>query len=205
MAKKLKTYETSLGFFDLAIAAPSMKAALEAWGADSNLFHQGAARQSENPDVIAATMEMPGVVLKRPVGSNGPFKEQAELPTDLAGDRGSRRSDRKSQGRKAPKPSRRGNDEAAERKAALAFEKEHNRRARERAKEEAALEKERERRQHAINKAQGALDAARRKHEEKAAGIRTELEALEEESRAEEARWETEMTRLQAALRRARG
>ena len=43
MAKKLKTYQTSLGFFDQAIAAPSMKAALEAWGADSNLFHQGAA------------------------------------------------------------------------------------------------------------------------------------------------------------------
>src|SRR3984957_14431456 len=56
MAKKLKTYETSLGFFDLAIAAPSMKAALEAWGADSNLFHQGAAKQSEDPDVVAATM-----------------------------------------------------------------------------------------------------------------------------------------------------
>jgi hypothetical protein len=29
MARKLKTYQTSLGFFDLAIAAPSMKAALE--------------------------------------------------------------------------------------------------------------------------------------------------------------------------------
>jgi hypothetical protein len=65
MAKKLKTYETSLGFFDLAIAAPSMKAALEAWGADSNLFHQGAAKQSEDPDVVAATMVEPGVVLDR--------------------------------------------------------------------------------------------------------------------------------------------
>jgi hypothetical protein len=32
MARKLKTYQTSLGFFDLAIAAPSMKAVLEAWG-----------------------------------------------------------------------------------------------------------------------------------------------------------------------------
>ena len=83
MAKKLKTYETSLGFFDLAIAAPSMKAALEAWGADSNLFHQGAAKQSEDPDVVAATMAKPGVVLKRPVGSNGAFKEHAELPTNL--------------------------------------------------------------------------------------------------------------------------
>jgi hypothetical protein len=76
MARKLNTYETSVGFFDLAIAAPSMKAALEAWGADSNLFHQG-----EDPDVVAATMAKPGVVLKRPVGSNGPFKEDAELPT----------------------------------------------------------------------------------------------------------------------------
>jgi hypothetical protein len=65
MARKLKTYQTSLGFFDLAVAAPSMKAALEAWGADSNLFHQGAAKQSEDPDVIAATMAAPGVVLKR--------------------------------------------------------------------------------------------------------------------------------------------
>ena len=53
MARKLKTYQTSLGFFDLAIAAPSMKAALEVWGADSNLFHQGAARESDDPDVIA--------------------------------------------------------------------------------------------------------------------------------------------------------
>jgi hypothetical protein len=55
MARKLKTYQTSLGFFDLAMAAPSMKAALEAWGADSNLFHQGAAKESHDPDVIAAT------------------------------------------------------------------------------------------------------------------------------------------------------
>jgi hypothetical protein len=69
MARKLKTYQTSLGFFDLAIAAPSMKAALEAWGADSNLFHQGAAKESDDPDVIAATMAKPGVVLRRPVGS----------------------------------------------------------------------------------------------------------------------------------------
>src|ERR1700758_1626703 len=64
-ARTLKTYQTSLGFFDLAVAAPSMKAALEAWGADSNLFHQGAAKQTEDSDVITATMAAPGVVLKR--------------------------------------------------------------------------------------------------------------------------------------------
>jgi hypothetical protein len=32
MARKLKTYQTSIGFYDLAVAAPSMKAALNAWG-----------------------------------------------------------------------------------------------------------------------------------------------------------------------------
>jgi hypothetical protein len=87
MAGKLKTYQTSLGFFDQAIAAPSMKAALEAWGAESNLFHQGAAKESDDPAVVAATMAQPGVVLRRPVGSDGAFGEHAELPIDL-GDTG---------------------------------------------------------------------------------------------------------------------
>ena len=41
MARKLKTYQMALGFFEQAIAAPSMKAALEAWGADSNLLPPG--------------------------------------------------------------------------------------------------------------------------------------------------------------------
>ena len=55
-----------------------MKAALEAYGADSNPFHQGAVKQSEDPYVIASTMAAAGVVLKRPVGSSGPFKKHAE-------------------------------------------------------------------------------------------------------------------------------
>ena len=180
MARKLKTYQTSLGFFDLAVAAPSMKAALEAWGADSNLFHQGAAKQSEEPDVIAATMALPGVVLKRPVGSSGPFKEQAELPTNLAGDNITKKAGSSSVRRKPQKHPERATDRAAERKAALAFEKEQERREHERAKEEAAQSKERERRQKAVDTAQSDLDAARRKHEKIASNIQARLEALEE-------------------------
>src|SRR5690349_2300331 len=79
MPRKLKTYQTSLGFYDLAIAAPSMKAALEAWGAGSNLFHQGAARETDDPDVVTATMSKPGVVLKRAAGSSARFAEHADL------------------------------------------------------------------------------------------------------------------------------
>ena len=65
MARKLKTYQTSVGFFDLAIAAPSMKAALEAWGSETNLFHQGFAKETDDPAIVAATLAKPGVVLRR--------------------------------------------------------------------------------------------------------------------------------------------
>jgi hypothetical protein len=203
MARKLKTYQTSLGFFDLAIAAPSMKAALEAWGADSNLFHQGVAKQSGDPDVIAATMAAPGVVLKRPVGSNGPFAEHAELPTDLGGDDGSRKPHRKPARRKPSKQPKRRADQVADRKAVLAFEREQMRRERERAKEEAARQKERERRLAAVDKAQSTLEAARQKHEEIVADLQSEAEVLEKRSQAEEARWAKEKARLEDALRRA--
>ena len=132
MARKLKTYQTSLGFFDLAIAAPSMKAALEAWGADSNLFHQGAAKESDDPDVIAATMAKPGIVLRRPVGSDGSFGEHAHLPTNLGNTDSPKKVARKSQDRQPKKSPSRPVDKLAERKAALAFEKEQKRRERER-------------------------------------------------------------------------
>ena len=35
---KLKVYSTPIGFHDALVAAPSQKAALEAWGAGTNLF-----------------------------------------------------------------------------------------------------------------------------------------------------------------------
>ena len=73
MPRKLKVHQTSQGFYDLAVAAPSMKVALEAWGTSRNLFHQGFAKESDESEVIAATMEKPGVVLRRPVGSSKPF------------------------------------------------------------------------------------------------------------------------------------
>jgi hypothetical protein len=202
MTRKLKTYQTSLGFFEQAIAAPSMKAALEAWGADSNLFHQGAAKESRDPDVIAATMAKPGIVLKRPVGSDGPFGEHAELPKSLGQD-----------GLKKPahKPSAKAKksfaqpDKAADRQAAQAYERERQRREREEAKEEATRQKERARRQGAIDKAQAAIEKARRKHEERAESLEKERAAVERRTEVEKARWKAEEDRLSAALRRTKG
>jgi colicin import membrane protein len=86
MQRKPKTYQASLGFHDLAMPAPSMKAALEAWGAGRNLFHHGVAKESGDPEVVAATMSKPGVVLRRPVGSMRRSRKHTDLPTKLVGE-----------------------------------------------------------------------------------------------------------------------
>src|SRR6185437_3676267 len=83
MARQLKTFITSSVFFDLAVAAPSMKAALDAWGMKANLFHQGLAWETDDPAILAATVAKPGMVLKRAVGTKGVFRENAELPSEI--------------------------------------------------------------------------------------------------------------------------
>ena len=115
MGRRLKTYQTSSGFFDLAVAAPSMKAAAEAWGSRTNLFTQGFAKESRDPAIVSATMAKPGVVLRRPVGSNSPFTEHAELPKDLPVEK---LMERPAKPHKEPPP--RKSDTKAARSAALA-------------------------------------------------------------------------------------
>jgi hypothetical protein len=202
MARKLKTYQTSLGFFDMALAAPTMKAALEAWGSTSNLFHQGFAKEVDDPDVIAATLSKPGVIFMRPVGSDGPFKEHADLPTDLSSGEAKGRTE-KYRAKLSKKLSPKIDDNAA-RRAALEFTKEQKWRGAERRKKEAARTKERERRQEAIAKAQSTMDKAERDHDKRASTIETELAAFEKRSQAEHARWEQLKEKLESALRRAR-
>jgi colicin import membrane protein len=202
MARKLKTYKTSLGFFDLAIAAPSMKAAAEAWGSKTEDFKRGFAKQSDDPAIVAATMAKPGVVLKRPVGSNDPFTEHSELPKDLPVEKPKERPAKARSKTKEP-PARKFDDKAA-REAALAFEREHKRRDIARRKEEAASEKRRKRREQAIAKAERALELATREHETKAKKIDNDRAALDRRSQAEDARWEKQKQKLEIALRRAR-
>src|SRR5215467_8214576 len=78
MAPKLKVFRTHLGFYDLIVAAPSQKAALEAWGAGRDLFSQGFAAVVTEPDLAEAALNKPGVVLRRQFGSQGDFRENAE-------------------------------------------------------------------------------------------------------------------------------
>jgi type IV secretory pathway VirB10-like protein len=203
MARKLKTYTTSAGFFDLAVAAPSMKAALEAWGSKNNLFQHGFAKVSDDPKIVAATMARPGVVLRRPVGSNGTFGEHAKLPTDLPVTSTPRPAAKRPAQKKHEPPPKPVDDKAA-REANRAFEKEQQRRDSERRKEEAARQKERERRERAVIAAEAALEEGRQEHEAKRGEIEKERAALDKRAQAEDARWRKKKDDLEADLRKAR-
>ena len=69
--KKLKVFRTPIGFHDAYVAAPSMKAALEAWGSSTNLFSQGAAELITDPKLTKAPLARPGEVVRVPRGSAG--------------------------------------------------------------------------------------------------------------------------------------
>ena len=69
MARALKVYRTPIGFHDAYVAAPSQKAALEAWGADANLFARGSAEQVTEAELMREPLANPGKVIKRPRGS----------------------------------------------------------------------------------------------------------------------------------------
>jgi hypothetical protein len=205
MPRPLKTYVTSVGFYDLAVAAPSMKAALEAWNAGQHLFQQGFARETNDPAVVTATMARPGIVLRRPVGTKGAYEEEVELPKMLPMDlprfspkakAAKTKPEKKKTGARKPDPE-------AERKAQAAFEKAQKLRDDERRKEEAGREKERARRKKAVEGAQSALDKARSRHEAAMETLARDRAALEKRATAEEERWRKEEDRLREAVQRA--
>ena len=110
MAKKLKVFRTPIGFHDAYVAAPSQKAALEAWGADSNLFGQGIAEQVDDPELMEEPLANPGKVIKRVRGSadehfaalgKGEKKPKRPTPTPPLREIG-----KKAKPKPKPKPSR---------------------------------------------------------------------------------------------------
>ena len=79
MVRKLKVFRAHLGFYDSIVAVPSQKAALEAWGAGTHEFRQGFAALTEDPELVRAANEKPGVVLRRQFGTKAPFEAEARL------------------------------------------------------------------------------------------------------------------------------
>jgi colicin import membrane protein len=210
MPRKLKTFITNLGFFELAIAAPSMKAALEAWGMGANAFKQGFAQETDDPKIVAATMANPGTVLKRPVGTESVFTENAALPTlsNVLSKDGARPSQPAKRAAKSAKPKKvtrkeNGHDRAAVISFEKAKAKREQKRAAKEAREDAQPEKDQARTERAVAKAQAALDAAKERHEAALAEIEKERAKLDRRAEIKKERWEKERHRLEEALDRA--
>ena len=80
MARQPKVFSTPAGFFNAVVAAPSQKAALEAWGIHDNVFANGQATVVTDPDLIARALETPGQIVRVPIGSDEAILEGAKPP-----------------------------------------------------------------------------------------------------------------------------
>lgn len=144
-APKLKVFRTPIGFHDAYVAAPSQKAALEAWGADSNLFASGSAELVRDPELTREPLAKPGQVIRRLRGTLA--EHIAALPKKAPARGGPARREPTKEGVKAevakakPRPSRTALDRA---EAALAdLRKRHDEAKAELARRLAELERER--------------------------------------------------------------
>jgi hypothetical protein len=205
MAKKLKVYRTSIGFFDLAVAAPSMKAAAEAWGSDPDIFSRGFAVQTDDPKIVEATLAAPGVVLRRPVGSHGAFSEKAALPkapepTPKAKKASADERPARAEPKKKPDTK---SDEKAKHEEAAALEREKKKQELERRKKEAEEARARKQREQAIAKADAAFELARARHDEAMASIERQRDELDKDEAGENDRWEREQQAHKDALKEA--
>lgn len=210
MPRKLKTFITNIGFFELAIAAPSMKAALEAWGMGHNAFQHGFAKPTDDPKIVAATMAQPGVVLRRAVGTKGAFSEHSELPKDLWKLEAPKAEPVRAKAKVPAKPAARAKppaDDKKDRAAILSFEKAKQRRDDEREKAQAEADAKRDREQaqidRAVAKADQALEKAKTRHEETLAALAADQEKLDRRLAAEKKRWDLERASLEDARKDA--
>jgi hypothetical protein len=127
--QKLKVFRTPIGFHDAFVAAPSRKAALDAWGAGTDLFSAGIAEEVKglSSKAAKAALAAPGEVVR--VSRQG-GKEDRPSPRPSP-----------ARGRGGKKPSRAALERAEKELAALELRQSLERAALDR--EEAALAKRR--------------------------------------------------------------
>ena len=103
MPRLLKVYRTPIGFHDAYVAVPTKKAAIEAWGAGSDIFQRGEAEEVTDETLTAEPLASPGVVIKRLRGSSA--EHLAALGSTAPGARRSGgKPDFKPKPARAPKP-----------------------------------------------------------------------------------------------------
>ncbi|HEY1962572.1 MAG TPA: hypothetical protein VGG69_09150 [Rhizomicrobium sp.] len=79
----IKVYTAALGFYETAVAARSQAMALAHWGVTRDLFREGTAKETRDPEAVEAAMRKVGLVVRRPIGSTGSFEERAEAERTL--------------------------------------------------------------------------------------------------------------------------
>lgn len=178
MAKKLKVFHASIGFFELAVAAPSMKAAAEAWGSNQDIFKNGLAKETEDAGIVEAALASPGVVLRRAIGSDDAFKEKAALPKIPA--------DERVPSRESPATKQSKSDAGDERREAEALARKK--------KEDEERERKRREREKAIAKAKAEFETAEVRHAETMNALAQRQDELDTDVAREEDRW-TELQR----------
>lgn len=118
MARKLKVFRTAIGFHDAYVAAPSQKAALEAWGANNNLFAIGSAEVVTDATLTKEPLASPSKVIKLVRGS---LEQHLSAAADTNRKAPAARKRRTTPAAKAPRPKPRpSRDKLDEAEAALA-------------------------------------------------------------------------------------
>ena len=165
---KLKVFKLPIGFHDAYVAAPSQKAAAEAWGSDIAVFARGEAELVTDPTLAEEPLASPGKIIKR---LRGTAEEQiAALRADEApAGRKAAAPARKKAPPPKPRPSRAALDKAEATLAAA--EAAHAEARQELAAREAALARER-----------AALEKKGREERERLEAKRDEAEAAYEEA-----------------------
>lgn len=137
---KLKVYRIPVGFHDAYVAAPSQKAAAEAWGTDTSVFARKEAELVHDAALTAEPLAHPGRVIKR---LRGTAAEQIAA-LGRAGGPTAKSQPTKARGKAAkpkPRPSRAKLEEAEQ--ALADAEARHEAERAELAKREAELARER--------------------------------------------------------------
>jgi len=171
MPRALKVYRMAVGFHDAYVAAPSQKAAAEAWGSDVAVFARGEAELVTDPKLMEEPLASPGKVIKR---LRGTAEEQIAALGDNGGDDEARQAPEAARAalkpkKPKPRPSRAALDEAEQTLAAAEAAQAEARQ--ELAEREAALARER-----------AALEKKGREERERLEARRDEAEAAYEEA-----------------------
>ena len=157
MPRPLKVFRTAIGFHDAYVAAPTMTAALAAWGADRNLFTSGRAELVTDPKLSKAPLAEPGKVIKVLRGTEA--EQFAALEKSAPRSAGGEKPAPAPPSKPRPKPSRIALDRAD--KALAVAQARHDKALDALAKREAALREERHALARKRDKEIAALEEAR--------------------------------------------